>query len=87
MDPIKKLILSTRGKFFSIKFIKLNGEERSMLAQVKPTVNPFGPLIHPSTTAISVWDCQKKDWRTIRTDRVTYFKCGRIKYEALKEVS
>jgi len=76
-EKVKKFILDTEGKFFSVVFIKrTTGERREMLARVMP---PTGgePAYDPDKhNLIFVRDMQKHAWRSIPLDSVISMKCG-----------
>ena len=64
---MKQKIESTRGKFFTVNFVKKDGSVRKMLARtgVKKGL-------------VCVWDVQNNGYRTINCDSVLDFKCGEV---------
>ena len=77
---------SSNGRFFGCKFIKKDGTVRTMNARrgvkkhLKPGGKPrnYSPAQHHN---LIVWDRNAKGYRTINTDRLIYFKQGKIKIE------
>jgi len=74
-------IRKSLGGFFSITFIKVNGDERKMTCRLGVKSHRKNNPGIPSTTAhlpkyITVWDAHKKGYRNIN---VTTFKGLRIK--------
>jgi hypothetical protein len=82
---LRKLIQETRGKFFSISFLKLDGTIRKANGKdfyrrlLADSTNPkagFNPL--KDTTAESFIDRNKEGWISARQERVVSFSCGAI---------
>jgi len=81
MKNTKQAIEQTRGKFFSASFIKKDGSERKMLARtgVKKYLRGGENTHKNHSNLVTVWDCQKKNYRSINLETVFDFKCGNIK--------
>ena len=81
----RSIIGGTKGKFFSVKFKKANGEIRDMncRAFVKKDVKGTGYPMSKTKQLIRwrVWDLQKKGWRTIPIDRIISIKTSGLKVE------
>lgn len=70
-DDIKNCLQNTVAK---VEFTKLNGEHRVMLCTLMDEHLPKieSTSIKPkSNTHLSVWDLEKKGWRSFRIDKVT----------------
>jgi len=82
VDEVRALIDNTKGKFFSISFIKrTNGAQRRMLARigVKKGIKGVGLSYNPlDRDLMVVWDRVKKQFRMVSLDSVIHFKCGVI---------
>lgn len=87
-EMLKSLIKATNGLFFSITFVKKNGEERTLT--VKDGVEKH--LVHPKGTGsnrqeaypnlITLFDVNAGKYKSINLDTVTFLKCGNlIKWE------
>jgi len=83
---IANLIKSaTKGRFFSVRFVKLDGSERAMVCRLgvkcylKGGELSYNPDEH---NHIITWDCNKKAYRTIPLDRLISFDCGQIHWKA-----
>lgn len=75
---VKNLIANTKGKFFSIEYVKKDGTDRKMLAQtgVKKGLVGAGRSKPLAEHLVCVFDIQAKGYRTIDVNRVLSFKCG-----------
>lgn len=76
----KAMIEKTGGKFFTVQFVKANGEMRKMLARigVKKGLVGAGRSKELAGHLVCVWDVQAKGYRTINTNSVVSFKCGEV---------
>ena len=73
----REQILATRGKFFSVSFIKKDGTERKMTARlgVKKDIKGVGLKFNPSErNLIVVFDIHKKAYRMINLSTILTFK-------------
>lgn len=82
---ITTIIKRTKGKIFSVRFVKrTTGEIRDMVCRtgVHKYLNggtlPFSPK---EKHLFVVYDFQKKAYRMINLDGVLKIKCGRVLYE------
>lgn len=78
---LKELILASKGKFFSIKFIKDNGDIR--VANGKAFYRKAlhgGDSTHKDSKSVPFIDRNKKDFISANADRVLAFRCGSIVY-------
>ena len=81
-EMLRNLIKATNGMFFSIHFVKKNGEERTMT--VKDGVEKH--LVHPKGTGsnnqehcpnlITLFDVQDGRYKSVNLDTVKSLKCG-----------
>ncbi len=84
MNEVKRRILATNGKFFTVIFTKrTDGNTRKMVCRTKQRTGnaPYNADDH---FLVHVWDIQVRDWRSIPLEGVTYFKCGAVTYHAKK---
>jgi hypothetical protein len=77
---IKNKILSTNGRFFSVKFIKADGSERKMVARlgVKKYLRGGSSTVRDKDYLITVFDVQKGAYRNINLDRVFEFNREKV---------
>lgn len=80
-QDIRDTIVATKGKFFSISFIKSDGRVRHMTARTGVTKHLTGIFGRRDANqsrddVITVWDSVEKGYRSIRLDRVLQFRCG-----------
>lgn len=74
--------LASDGKMFSIKFTKLNGEERNMVARLGVTKYVKGTKAGlVSNDRLVVFDMHKKWYRTINTSEVKSIKCKGVEFK------
>ena len=81
-EMLRNLIKSTNSMFFSISWVKKNGEERTMT--VKDGVEKH--LVHPKgvgsnnqehcSNLITLFDVQDGRYKSINLDTVKSLKCG-----------
>jgi hypothetical protein len=82
-DTAKKLIFDTKGKFFTVTFIKKDGTERTMNArlQVKKYLKGGELKYSPSEMGyIPVYDMQSKGYRMVNTNTIKTLKIGKKIY-------
>lgn len=65
----------------SVKFTKINGEERVMSCTLMPNfivenkeINETKKIKKPNANVMSVWSVEDKGWRSFRTDSVIEYK-------------
>jgi len=78
-----ELVNSSKGKFFTITFVKKDNTERRMTARtgVKKGVNGQGMKYNPSDYGMkSVYDMAKLEWRMINFKTATRLKIGKKDY-------
>ena len=81
-EMLRNLIKATNGMFFSISFIKKNGEQRTMTVKdgvEKHLVHPKGcgsnrQEAHPNL--ITLFDVQDGRYKSVNLDTVTHLSCG-----------
>jgi hypothetical protein len=83
-DQAKDLIKGTKGKFFTVSFIKrTDGTKRVMNARLGVKVYLKGgelPFDPEAKGLIPVYDIQKKDYRLISVTSIYYLKIGNKEY-------
>lgn len=82
VSEIKDLILSTKGKFFTAKFVKATGEKRTMNCRTGVTKFLKGKS---STTAhktnlMTVFDMKSAGYRCINMETLYYLKVNGKEY-------
>ena len=83
-EMLRNLIKATNSMFFTITWIKKNGEERTMT--VKDGVEKH--LVHPKgcgsnnqeayPNLITLFDVNDGKYKSINLDTVTFLKCGNL---------
>lgn len=77
-DIIRKFLFDTKGKFFTVTFIKrTNGEKRKMIARLMPQKGGL-PYDADEKKLMIVYDMQKLAYRAIPLDNVISAKCGKM---------
>ena len=81
-EMLRNLIKATNSMFFTISWIKKNGEERTMT--VKDGVEKY--LVHPKgigsnnqehySNLITLFDVQDGRYKSVNLDTVTSVRCG-----------
>ena len=77
------------NKFFSVTFVKKNGEVREMLCKLnpqnwdgKPTTNGGSLTWNPTDKGyLQVWDVTKRGWRVVNFQTITKIRFGRRDYQ------
>jgi hypothetical protein len=79
---VKKMIQETNGKFFTVNFVKKNGNNRHMVARlgVKKYLKGGENPAKNQDNLIVVFDIQKGAYRMINLDTLISFKCGKKIY-------
>jgi hypothetical protein len=84
---LKKILLDTNGKIFSVSFIKKNGELRNMVARLNVksrAINPDKPstaMLDTSKPYILVFDFQKDNYRIVNYETIQSIKFKDTLYE------
>ncbi len=76
------LVDGLKNNLMTVKFVKLNGDERVMNCTLHESILPEKPISgYPSTIkkkenkeVLSVWDIDKSGWRSFRLDSIKEFK-------------
>lgn len=84
VQQLKETILASNAKLMTVKFIKADGEERTMYAKYgirrhlskKPNKRK---VINRNPDLVAVYDMQAKAYRSFNVNSVIEFSCGRIK--------
>lgn len=80
------LIKGTKGRFFTVDFVKSDGTMRKMNCRLGVTkyVNGEGLNFNPSEKSLQiVWDTQIKQYRMINLETVTSLKVNGQTYEVV----
>ena len=87
-EDVKTFLLATKGKFFSVVFIKrTTGEKRKMLARIMPPTGGSSSYDPDEKNLLFVRDMQKQAWRSIPLENVISIQCGNQKLEANSNVA
>jgi hypothetical protein len=84
MQTIDQLIEQTKGKFFSIKFLKKDGTTRIVNGKDRYLRLIKGETNHPATQGLkaagykSAVDRNREGWFSFQPEKVIEFKCGAI---------
>lgn len=74
---LNDIIKSTNGRFFSVQFIKKNGEVRDMVCRTGVTKFLKGSSKSgQDNNQVTVWDVVNKGYRTVTLDRVKKIKAN-----------
>lgn len=80
-QQIAELIKGTKGKFFSVEFIKKDGSLRRMTARlgVRKGITGKGMAFNPSEKELMVvWATDKKNYRMINLKTITSLKVNGV---------
>ena len=71
----EQMIEVLKNGMANVVFVKLNGEERHMLATLRPDLLPEtkGTGRAPNPDLITVLDVEKNEWRAFRVDSIKSF--------------
>ena len=75
----KKLIEQTRGKFFTVQFVKKNGEHRRLVGRLGVRCHAHGGKLKFDPNGlglVNVYDMQAHGYRFVNLATVHYFRCG-----------
>lgn len=78
-ETLHDLVLSTKGKFFSIEFEKANGQKR--IANGKNFYKSLlsgGTSTHKESKSVPFVDRNKSGFVSARGEKVVRFKCGSV---------
>ena len=77
---LRQLIGDTRGRFFRVVFLsRRKNEARDMRARLKRTGSERVDSDRWNSQ-VTVFDVEKKDYRTLPLERVVYLRCGEIEW-------
>jgi hypothetical protein len=82
-ETAKELIFGTKGKFFTVTFIKKDGNERVMNARLGVKKYLKGGTLRYDPTLfnyITVFDMGIKDYRTVNANTIKNLKIGKNEY-------
>jgi hypothetical protein len=88
-ETAKKLIFDTKGKFFTVTFIKKDGSERVMNARLGVKKYLRGGTLKYDPSAfnyITVFDMGVKDYRIVNANTITNLKIGKNEYTVSDEL-
>lgn len=81
-EMLRSLIKATQGNFFSINFVKKNGEERTLTVRdgvESKLALPKGQGSNNQeafSNLITLFDVQAGHYKSINLDTMTHLKCG-----------
>lgn len=84
----REVVRKTRGRFFSVEFLKKDGSPRKMVCRhgVRKYVNGTGMSYTPAKFGLmTVFDVQKKGYRMINLLTVRSLKCGDFRFRASRD--
>ena len=82
-NQIKQILRSTKGKFFTLVYVKANGERRVACGQFKNIkALKGGESTHQFSQSIPYYDVNKKSYRAFNVNRLISIKCGNMKFNA-----
>ena len=83
---LKEMIRDTKGKIFTVTFIKKDGTKRHMVARlgVKKYLKGGENPAKNQENLIVVFDVQKSAYRMINLNTLISFKCGQKKYDYIE---
>jgi len=84
LEDAKNLLKDTKGKFFTVTFIKKDGTERVMNARLGVKVYLKGGTLAydaESKGLLPVYDMKAKDYRMINLNTITHIKIGNNTYD------
>ena len=81
-DELKAMIKSTKGRFFSAEFIKVDGSKRKMNGRIgcHKGVKGIGRKFKKDNL-VTVFDAQAKEYRMINVDTMLTFNCGNFAWK------
>lgn len=81
---LSALIKNTKGKFFSITFIKKNGEKRTINGKdfYRRLIKGTGESNVAAAGYDSFVNRNKEGWACAKSENVVFFKCGKIEVQA-----
>ncbi len=82
-EQLRQAINSTHSKCFTIRFIKSDGSERTMLAKTglkrflsrKPNKRK---VVRNTPNLVCVYDMESKGYKSFKLDSVIEFRCKRV---------
>ena len=80
-DTKRQLILSSKGNWFTVEFIKSDGSHRTMNCRlgVFKGVKGTGPVYEQKSNLMTVWDRVAKGYRTINLDTIIAYRGNGVK--------
>ena len=81
IDVVKNTIDATKGRFFTVSFIKADGTIRKMTTRtgVKKGIKGTGVPMK-SDDAVRLYDVNIQQYRTVKPSRVIGVQCGKLLY-------
>ena len=84
----KAILLSTKGKVFSVVFTKTTGEHRNMVCrnEVKKGTNGKGMSYNPADKGQFVtWSMNDNGWKSFKLDRLKQITFRGVRYNVVGE--
>ena len=77
----KKIVNEVGSRFFTVKFIKLDGIERVMTCRLGVTKHFKGGNSFTAPEYITVWEPATKGYRNVSLDTLQWIKCRGVKMD------
>jgi len=81
MKNLEQFIQQTKGKFFTVTFIKKDGTERTLNGRVGVTKYLKGGVSRAGDQYITVYDVQNGGYRSVNKDTIKEIKFGKEIYK------
>ena len=80
MKDLEKFIQQTKGRFFTVTFIKKDGTERTLNGRVGVTKHLKGGVSRAGDQYITVFDVQNGGYRAVNKNTIVKIKFGKEVY-------
>lgn len=82
IQMMKTLIDSTKGRFYVVEYLKLDGTLRKMLTRTGVSKGVKGTgLPNTKENILRAYDLSIGQWRSINLETVQSIKCGKVLFE------
>ena len=81
MKNLEQFIEQTKGRFFTVTFIKKDGSERTLNGRVGVTKHLKGGVSRAGDQYITVYDVQNGGYRSVNKDTIKQIKFGKEIYK------
>lgn len=82
VEVVRQLVESTNGKFFTVKFIKKDGEPRTITGRINVSKDTKGGAAgwRANPDNMGVYEINTDQYRAFNASRVTYLKINNQEY-------